>query len=735
MYLSFDPLKNLSDRPPNMNNDNSGTDKNDEIPNAAPVLEFDVEEGLQMRRENTSSSEHNGDDDNASQGVPRGDEESPGQSRRRKCLDGILKNESEEGLYYDGKDAVKVLASDCDNSCENDCYENMQGGESASQTTSVAAAVPTTLRASRRESVPGAFRISSAGATAPGVDHDEAEEFSQTNLDIVGLRASFGPEVLVEAMLVRDQSQMTSDIQRDQEHSHSLHHSPSDPANVALVEAKPLRRFCFCEILGNWKSILFLLLVIVAIAGIAFVIERTHQITQKHDLQGLKSPTPRPSAPSPVATARPSASSGHAAASNHPTENESATAPAEQELAPSFNPTVFITSSPSTEISSSPFPSPDEGSYSPTSTPTNSLILPLPPQTLAALDDPESPQSLALEWLTLDPNRNRYSDNGSKLQQRFALATVYFALDGNNWPYKDNWLSYQVDECEWYRNLSIIDSVCSDEGQYETLSLFFNEPGTIVGSLPREIWLLTSLVSLNLFAQNIYGTLPLIEPDEMGNIADMTELALFDLSLSGTIPSIIGELGKLTTLQLQQNQFTGTIFSEIGGMEKLQRLLLDQNKLSGSLPSDMANMRNLELLYLAENMLSGPLPPEIFASWTALRVLDIGGNRFWGQIYTEIGLLRSLEVIDMFNNSLSGSLPSEIARLHNITTLMFDGNSLEGQIPSQLGLMTNLQRLWLHNNALTGSVPFELCDLVKERSLDLSIDCARVSCGCSCECG
>ena len=98
------------------------------------------------------------------------------------------------------------------------------------------------------------------------------------------------------------------------------------------------------------------------------------------------------------------------------------------------------------------------------------------------LEDSSSPQAMAWNWLYNDPNAgemspsstvtlSRTADDDGRLrrllqheirqdhrmtlsalereQQKFALATLFFATDGESWDKNRYWLSYEKPECEW----------------------------------------------------------------------------------------------------------------------------------------------------------------------------------------------------------------------------------------------------------------------------------------------
>ena len=90
--------------------------------------------------------------------------------------------------------------------------------------------------------------------------------------------------------------------------------------------------------------------------------------------------------------------------------------------------------------------------------------------------------------------------------------------------------------------------------------------------------------------------------------------------LEGEIPAGISHLTELNYLNLAHNRLSGSIPSELGGLIKLERLNLIFNRLSGSIPSELGNLTKLERLDLGGNCLSGSMPPEL-GNLTRLRGL------------------------------------------------------------------------------------------------------------------
>jgi len=122
-----------------------------------------------------------------------------------------------------------------------------------------------------------------------------------------------------------------------------------------------------------------------------------------------------------------------------------------------------------------------------TDTPTDNglvdLLAILPEYTLAAFEDPLSPQARARLFIQYDP---LYDTKGeARVIQRFVLTTLYFAL-GDEW---DKGLaSPTTDECLWFADTG---SFCNDDGLMEGLLLGNNNLD--LGPIPAEIGLLSFL--------------------------------------------------------------------------------------------------------------------------------------------------------------------------------------------------------------------------------------------------
>jgi hypothetical protein len=69
-----------------------------------------------------------------------------------------------------------------------------------------------------------------------------------------------------------------------------------------------------------------------------------------------------------------------------------------------------------------------------------------------ALDDADSPQGKALEWITFtDPIAPQLQPGTdyARIIQRFVLTVLYYATNGDSWRKNDKWLT-GANECDWY---------------------------------------------------------------------------------------------------------------------------------------------------------------------------------------------------------------------------------------------------------------------------------------------
>ncbi|KAG2398238.1 MDIS1-interacting receptor like kinase [Vigna angularis] len=258
-------------------------------------------------------------------------------------------------------------------------------------------------------------------------------------------------------------------------------------------------------------------------------------------------------------------------------------------------------------------------------------------------------------------------------------------------------------------------------------------------------------------------------PDEIGNIRNLTLLALDGNSFDGPIPPSLGNCTHLSILRMPQNQLSGPIPPSIGKLTNLTDVRFFSNNLNGTVPPELGNLSSLIVLHLAENNLVGELPPEVcksgklvnfsaaFNSFTGpiprslrdcpslyrvrleynrltgfadqdfgvypnLTYMDFSYNKVEGGISANWGACKSLQFLNMAGNRVSGYIPGEIFQLDQLQELDLSSNQLLAQIPPQIGNSSNLYNLNLSHNNLSGVLPAEIGKLSSLRSLDLSMN-------------
>jgi len=271
------------------------------------------------------------------------------------------------------------------------------------------------------------------------------------------------------------------------------------------------------------------------------------------------------------------------------------------------------------------------------------LMVDLPEFLLESVQDPETPQSVAYEWLVQSFNQSELMMMEKwRKHQIFALATIYFAMDGPTWSpaHQARWLNSSFSECEWTNsrgNLRAEDNdrslgeemnhtdelliQCSLVGRVSTLRLGGLGESEVIGSLPAEVALLSSLESLNLDNLELKAKSTQLEdllPFELTHLSNMKAISCQgNKELSGTIPTYLGQLSSnlnMTHLLLGFNALSGTIPSELGLLDKTHLSVLDfsGNQLTGTVPSELAllpDLKHIGLTFLPG--LSGVIPTEL----------------------------------------------------------------------------------------------------------------------------
>ncbi|KDP43149.1 hypothetical protein JCGZ_26682 [Jatropha curcas] len=188
-------------------------------------------------------------------------------------------------------------------------------------------------------------------------------------------------------------------------------------------------------------------------------------------------------------------------------------------------------------------------------------------------------------------------------------------------------------------------------------------------------------------------------PDELGNLAELSFLALHKNNLTGKIPSSLAKLSNFYWLDLADNHLTGPIRVStpttpgLDLLRKAKHLLFDGNLLDGTIPSTLGLVQTLE--EFSNNKLKGPLPdltgmnalnyenlsnkaffpseaPAWFSTLPSLTTLILKNNAFSGQLDMGESVGPLLQLVDLQNNNISseiqGALHSQMLVIVNNST-------------------------------------------------------------------
>ncbi|XP_076892005.1 uncharacterized protein LOC143543611 [Bidens hawaiensis] len=180
----------------------------------------------------------------------------------------------------------------------------------------------------------------------------------------------------------------------------------------------------------------------------------------------------------------------------------------------------------------------------------------------------------------------------------------------------------------------------------------------------------------------------------IGSMSQLSQLDLFDNSLSRTIPLSIGSLTRLTDLDLSTNSLNGTIPSSIGSLTRLTNLDLSDNSLSGTIPSSIGSLTNLTDLDLSNNFVSGTISASI-GSLTKLTYFDLSNNYLLNGtcIPLELGNLTNLQELAL--GHLTNCTVENIdwlSHMSDLNSLMMDGTSL-AKANKWVNVILGLQKL------------------------------------------
>uniref|UniRef100_A0A0E0FGL4 non-specific serine/threonine protein kinase n=1 Tax=Oryza nivara TaxID=4536 RepID=A0A0E0FGL4_ORYNI len=220
-----------------------------------------------------------------------------------------------------------------------------------------------------------------------------------------------------------------------------------------------------------------------------------------------------------------------------------------------------------------------------------------------------------------------------------------------------------------------------------------------------------NLEKLNLEVTNLSYHIP----SSFANLKSLKSLSISTTGTSKELPSLISKLPSLTELELQGSEsgLEKAVLSWVGNLKQLTSLAVVSYDLSESAPSWIGNLTNLKFLKIWDCNFSGSIIPYQIGNLANLVGLYIGDCEFYRfQIPPWIGNLTKLTYLEISDCGCSGSIPSTIGNLTLLERLQITSNpQLNGKIPQSLFALPRLEKVYLYENHLSGSledIPYPL---------------------------
>ncbi|KAF8012298.1 hypothetical protein BT93_I0439 [Corymbia citriodora subsp. variegata] len=142
-----------------------------------------------------------------------------------------------------------------------------------------------------------------------------------------------------------------------------------------------------------------------------------------------------------------------------------------------------------------------------------------------------------------------------------------------------------------------------------------------------------------------------------------------------------------------------------------ERVDLGTNRFRGNIPEEFGRLFRLKTLILYKNELEGEMPRNLSScvgcilsslyNLTSIVYFDVGGNSLHGEIPPDIGnYFPHLRGLYITFNQFSGQVPHSLPNATGLEDLFLTSNSFTGKVPANLGNLRNLTMVSLSNNQL-----------------------------------
>ncbi|KAL3524695.1 hypothetical protein ACH5RR_013067 [Cinchona calisaya] len=216
--------------------------------------------------------------------------------------------------------------------------------------------------------------------------------------------------------------------------------------------------------------------------------------------------------------------------------------------------------------------------------------------------------------LVVDLSRNILS-NDIRVMENWGANLEILDLSSNNLTGSiSNWTQFQKLTSLNFRNNSLVGSVPSLLGKYPRLAILDLSSNELDGPIPHSLFTSMALTNLNMSGNHLNGAIPIGDSgtSELLVLPSYPQMELLDLSdnsLTGNLPSVVGNLGRLRLLNLARNQMSGDLPNELDKLNGLEYLDLSNNKFNGNIPDKLSS--SLKVFNVSYNDLEGTVPENL----------------------------------------------------------------------------------------------------------------------------
>ncbi|XP_022845996.1 probable LRR receptor-like serine/threonine-protein kinase At1g12460 [Olea europaea var. sylvestris] len=177
--------------------------------------------------------------------------------------------------------------------------------------------------------------------------------------------------------------------------------------------------------------------------------------------------------------------------------------------------------------------------------------------------------------------------------------------------------------------------------------------------------------------------------------------------------------GNVVKIVLWNTSLGGVLSPALSGLQSLRIINLFGNKFQGNIPLEYGEIGTLWKINLSSNALSGVIP-DFLGDLPNIRFLDLSRNGYTGEIPSALFKnCYKTRFVSLAHNNLSGAIPVSIGNCRNLEGIDLSFNSLNGGLPAEICGIPGLVYLSVRSNVLSGNVQDNVSECGSLEFLDL----------------